>query len=281
MKAKTAIALILSLVLIVLGAAVTAISLFAIDFDFGKLNSLTKVENTYTVKEDFTSISAKGLENDIRLVLSQTNECKIFCREYNKVAHTAKVENGALTITRNDSRKWYDYIGVFFDETEIIIHLPKTQYDTLTVGGSSCDIDVPADFTFEEVDISTNTGDVEFFAAVNENIEVSTDTGDITLSGLKSKNINISADTGDVELESVVATGSITVTTDTGDIELSCCDAHKLSLNADTGDISGTLLTGKTFNATSNTGDIIVPDSALGGVCEIKTDTGDIYIKVK
>lgn len=280
MKTKNIVALIISIALIVLGSLIIALTLSSVDFDFSKLNSLTVVENTYTIKEDFTSISAKSLECDIRLSLSENEECKVICREYTKVAHKAAVEDNTLTITREDSRKWYDYIGVFTDKTEIIVFLPKAEYEALNIGGATGDIDVPDNFKFKNVTLSTNTGDVYFTSLVEENLSVTTNTGDIEILNTKPKNVSIVSDTGDVELTGANASESITVSTDTGYIELSECDAKKLLLSSDTGDISGTLLSGKTFKAESNTGDITVPLSTSGGACEIKTNTGDIYIKV-
>ena len=279
MKTKNIIALIVAFVIISLGGLIVGATLSSVDFDFSKLNSLTVVENTYTIKEDFTSISAKGIECDIRLSLSENEECKVICREYTKVAHKAAIADNTLTITREDSRKWYDYIGVFIDKTEIIVFLPKAEYEALNIGGSTCDIDIPDDFKFKNVTFSNNTGDIYFASLVEENLSVTTNTGDIAILNTKPKNISIVSDTGDVELKDTIASESISASTSTGDIELYGCDGGKLFLSSDTGDISGTLLSGKTFKAESNTGDITVPPSTSGGACEIKTDTGDIYIK--
>ena len=279
MKTKKVIALIISFILIVLGSMIVGLSLYSADFDFSKLNSLNVVENTYTIKEDFTSISAKSLECDIRLSLSENDECKVICREYTKVAHKAAVEDNTLTITREDSRKWYDYIGVFIDKTEIIVFLPKAEYEALNIGGATGDIDVPDDFKFKNITLSTNTGDIYLASKVKEDLSITTSTGDVEILNTNPKNVSIASDTGDIELTCTIASENITISTDTGDIELSECDAKNLLLSSDTGDISGTLLSGKIFKAESNTGDITVPLSTSGGACEIKTDTGDIYIK--
>ena len=279
MKTKKVIALIISFILIVLGSMIVGLSLYSADFDFSKLNSLNVVENTYTIKEDFTSISAKSLECDIRLSLSENDECKVICREYTKVAHKAAVEDNKLTITREDSRKCYDYIGVFIDKTEIIVFLPKSEYEALNIGGATGDIDVPDNFKFKNITLSTNTGDIYLASKVEEDLSITTSTGDVEILNTNPKNVSIVSDTGDVELKDTIASENITISTDTGDIELSECDAKKLLLSSDTGDISGTLLSGKIFKAESNTGDITVPLSTSGGACEIETDTGDIYIK--
>jgi hypothetical protein len=46
-----------------------------------------------------------------------------------------------------------------------------------------------------------------------------------------------------------------------------------------TGDVSGSLRTDKIFNVQA-TGDVNVPKSGTGGLCDITTTTGDIHIRV-
>ena len=57
-------------------------------------------------------------------------------------------------------------------------------------------------------------------------------------------------------------------------------DAAELFVKTDTGDVTGSLLTDKIFITQTNTGDVDVPDTAAGGRCEIRTNTGDIEIKI-
>ena len=82
-------------------------------------------------------------------------------------------------------------------------------------------------------------------------------------------------------MRSTVATEKIKCTTDTGDIELDGCDAPELYFESSTGDVEGTLYSAKQFITSSKTGDIHVPRSdSDGGICEIKTATGDIEIRI-
>jgi tRNA pseudouridine55 synthase len=84
-----------------------------------------------------------------------------------------------------------------------------------------------------------------------------------------------------------MCTGLLPVLTD-GDTKLTQFLPHKkaylatirFGVKTDTGDVTGSLLTGKTFIPHSDTGKVVLPDSTLGGRCEITTDTGDIRITV-
>ena len=47
-----------------------------------------------------------------------------------------------------------------------------------------------------------------------------------------------------------------------------------------TGNVTGSLLSDKAFLTELDVGSVDVPETAAGGVCEIRTDTGNIAISV-
>ena len=77
------------------------------------------------------------------------------------------------------------------------------------------------------------------------------------------------------------SSGDIDFRRDTGSIELNDSDAQNIKVRTDTGKVDGTLLSGKVFEVKSDTGRINVPASSDGGKCEIRTDTGNITIRIK
>ena len=67
----------------------------------------------------------------------------------------------------------------------------------------------------------------------------------------------------------------------TGDVIMDGFDAENIYITLSTGDVTGTILSSKFFIANSDTGDVEVPKTREGGVCEIKVSTGDIKISYK
>ena len=112
-------------------------------------------------------------------------------------------------------------------------------------------------------------------------MQCKTTTGDVLLQGVRCADLTIDGTTGDVEMKDVIASGKITVKVTTGDVELEACDGGELFLKATTGDVEGTLLTPKTFEAKATTGKVDVPNPSTGGLCKIKTTTGDIQIRIR
>ena len=114
-----------------------------------------------------------------------------------------------------------------------------------------------------------------------DKINLLVSTGKTSLTDVQCKKLTTTGDTGDIALEKVIATENLTIKRTTGDVTFEHCDAEEISVITDTGKISGSLLTDKVFIAETNTGRINVPKTTSGGICEIKTDTGDIKITIE
>ena len=93
---KTKISLIVAAVSILVGGALFAATMAANGWDFYKLETRKLQTKEYTITEAFTDITILGETADILLTPSQTEECKVVCREYQTQPHTVSVEKGVL-----------------------------------------------------------------------------------------------------------------------------------------------------------------------------------------
>ena len=78
----------------------------------------------------------------------------------------------------------------------------------------------------------------------------------------------------------MIAENKLSIKRSTGNVKFRSCDAAELYVKTSTGNVTGSLLTDKVFITETGTGRIDVPETSVGGRCEIKTDTGDIEIKI-
>ena len=320
MKKSKKIIIIVSCVVVFLGLLIGCIGLYALGFDFRKLDNYTLQTRTYELTEDFTKLDLDMQTANLTLLPAQDGKAKVVCVEKEKQSHTVFVQDGVLKVQAENNRKWYDYIGFNFGEQTVTVYLPKTEYAKMTVEIRTGDIRVPKIFSFDEATITTNTGDVTWSASVDKDLNIVTDTGDIEVSALASEgaiklktdtgdmellditcktlgittdtgdieitgsscaNLAVESDTGDIEIERVAVAESLHVTTNTGDVEIENSDAATIKIQTDTGDVSGLLLSDKIFFTQTDTGDVDVPKTTSGGVCEVVTDTGDIYFRIK
>jgi len=307
-------------VLVMIGLLLFVSVMTVYDWDFTKLNTVPFATRTYTVDQAFCKLSFETDTADIQLALSQDNKCRVICYEQENQFHSVAVANETLMIRAQDEREWYEHIGIIVGAPEITVYLPKTAYDTLTIEGSTGDIEIPLEFNFEKLDVTTDTGDVICRALVAESVKIGTSTGRIDVEGTSPVTLDLSVstgnvtvadvicageiavsvstgkvhitdtecrnlisdgDTGDLILKNVIAEESFAIERTTGDVTFDGCDAGEISVTTDTGDVTGTLLSGKIFTVSTDTGDVEVPESVPGGKCRITTNTGDIRLSVQ
>ena len=112
-------------------------------------------------------------------------------------------------------------------------------------------------------------------------------TGKNLLEKVRCANLSVENSTGKIDLKDVVTTGNIDLQASTGDVIFEDMDCGNLAtchidIETDTGDIKGSLLSGKTFQVTKDSGRATIPESVVGApICKLKTDTGNIKITVK
>lgn len=320
MRASTKIWLLTAAALVLIGLLCMGYVLLQNHGGNSPFGTVSLITDTVKIEEDFRSMDIRSDTEEIRLVPTEDGTCSVRFYLPQDIQHTAVVEDETLVIKIEDKREWLDQIGsVSFDTPGITVYLPKTDYADLRIEESTGDIEIPKDFSFENVDITASTGSVVTSASVSGTMRIALSTGDIHLEDLSAGQLELSVSTGAVQLRSVsclgslgigVSTGKTTLTDvdcgslrstgstgalnltnvlavdavrierSTGDVQFAACDAKELYVKTDTGDVTGSLLSSKVFLTKSDTGKIEVPQSVTGGRCEITTDTGDIRLEV-
>ena len=275
------------------------------------------VENSYEYEEKITDISILGSTEDVIFLPSQDGKTKFVFTETETLKHSVAYDNGKTSVSVVDTRKWYNHIFNFTDE-KITVYLPEGLYSSLKIDVSTGDVKIAKNFSFDFIDISLSTGDVDSFASANvstkielstgkirlqdsktgeltlksstgdmmlknieaENVSIKVSTGDVTMDTVFCKSLSTTGSTGDLYLTDVIASGNWYIKRDTGRVEFSDSDASEIYIETDTGDVRGSLLSEKIFFHSSDTGDVKLPQTMTGGKCEIKTDTGDIKITI-
>lgn len=171
---------------------------------------------------------------------------------------------------------------------------------SITLTATTGDIELTNAKVEGDVSITTDTGHQSISALVCRNlrttcttgglschsaqvegaIQFESDTGRISFSRVQCGSITGETTSGDIICEDGHIDGDLNMVAGSGDITLTNFDADTLHITTDTGDVSGSLHSEKIFFTETNTGDIRVPKSTSGGVCEIKTDTGDIIFTI-
>lgn len=292
--------LIIATFFVVIGGVIFMALMQSVKWDFSKLSTVKYETNSYEIQEEYKNISIVTDTSDVEFVISENAKSTVVCYEQTKITHLVSVKEHTLTIEIQDTRKWYEHIGISFGSPKITVCLPKGEYGELSVRCDTGDISVDEQFEFESIDILGSTGDVINRASASGNIRLKTSTGRICVENVSANNIHLAISTGDVILknvtcqsvvskgstgnillEGVIAKESISVERNTGNVKFEGSDAADILVKTSTGDVKGTLLSEKVYIVETSTGDIKVPKSTKGGTCEITTSTGDIKISVQ
>lgn len=278
-------------------------------------------ERTVPVDGSFDSIHIDVRMTDVTLSPSPDETCLVELYELPEQRYSVAVQDGVLTVRDDDAPWYKRLSLLSVGSAKVTVFLPEETYTRLTLEISTGDTKLSGPLVFDEVDIEGGTGDVSLSDLRCEgDVSVTLSTGDVELTGLSCENLIVTGSTGDDTLKNVtvagglsgvrstgdrkmtgVSCGELTLTgstgddvlTDvissdgfsiersTGDIRLERCDAAELFLKTTTGDITGSLLTGKIFDASTDTGEVNIPEhDASGGSCKATAGTGDIRISV-
>ncbi len=320
MKRSTVAWLIIAALLVASGTALFCIVMSRNAWNFDEITTTDFVSNRYDLDEIPENIDINTDTADLIFKRSDDDKVHVICYEDEKVKHEVSISGGVLYIKAVDQRALYEHVSVVFDTPEVTVMLPEGKYRHLQITESTGNIVLPEYFSFKSVNIEASTGNVTCNSSASEELNIKLSTGHITLQDVSAESVRLETSTGwmdvkdltcsgelfvklstgkstlsNVTCDSFVSTGStgrtimdnvivekkMSVTRSTGDIEFSRCDAAEVHIVTDTGDVKGSFMTDKRVTATSDTGRIKVPDSSNGGICEVRTDTGNITINIE
>lgn len=320
MRTSTKILIIAAISLILVGSMIFGCVMLTLNWDITKLSTDKYETNEHEISESFSSVSVVTETASIVFLPSDNEKCSVVCYEEEKVKHSVFVKDDTLTVEAVNTKKWYEHIGINIGSPKITVYLPLSEYRDLYVKTNTGAVEIPKDFTFENIEITENTGSVKCYASASDSLKIKTTTGSIRiegvsanyidlsvstgkvtlsntvcagdvrvnvstgnaeLSGVSCKNLTSSGSTGSISLVNVIATEKLSVERSTGSVKFSRSDASDILVKTDTGNVSGSLLSEKVFITSTDTGRIDVPKTASGGRCEISTDTGNIIISIE
>ncbi len=320
MRNKTKIWLITAAFLVLIGCVIFGGVMTVLNWDFTKLSTVKYETNEYEIHEPVQNISIVSDTADIVFVPSENAKSSVVCYEQKNMKHAVTVKDSTLVIDIQDTRKWYEHIGITLGTPKITVSIPQGEYGALSIQSSTGNVEIPTNFKLEGMDIAVSTGDVTCLASASEQIKIKTSTGDIRvenvsadalalsvstgkviaqtiscegdvtidvstgdaeLTDIACKSVTSTGSTGHIALKNVIATETFSIERNTGDVLFDGCDAAEIFVKTSTGRVKGTLLTEKVFITETGTGDVDVPKTVSGGKCEIATGTGDIQIDIQ
>lgn len=267
MKKVGIIVLIIILISMVIG--LTKLLVFSIHHNnwnwfmgFGNSGGMRKEENIRKEQKidiaDVTKINLEFKSSDLNVFFTDDKDIRVVQYAFRELSEEDlfKVEKTSSSIhisEYNKPRFHFFYFGIM-DGMAYDIYLPKTYEGSLEVKAISGDIEVNENLKFEDLVISSTSGDIKMGNVEAKSIRVETTSGDIKLQKLVEDTLRLKSVSGDIQVEE--AHGTIEAKTTSGSIEL-----QKIEGNVDLSSISG---------------DIKSDDFKITGNSKIKTTSGNV-----
>ena len=285
-----------------------------------EINHEKLVTHTYELKESITMFDIDINTADLEFIPLESGNARVVLEEKEKEYHTVKEEQGTLFIKGYDTKNWYERLFTFgYKKMSVKLYVPAEAYSRLVIDISSGDVNIPKDYIFDNTEIKGSTGNINYAATSLSGLSITTSTGDInvttpsantinlkastgninvskssstalqleastgriSLDDVQSGDCNIVTSTGDIKLNKTLLTGKLTTSCSTGSVKLTESDASEVDIKTSTGDVTCEFLTSKIVYPETSTGSIRVPHATEGGLCTIKTSTGDIVVTIK
>lgn len=262
MKKGTKIALILAAILIAAGILALVAGMALLDFDFSKLNSTNYITTEQTISDSFTGISVDCNSSSLRLLPAEDDSCRIVFTDTEEALHTAAVEDGILRISREENRKWFDflrYIGMLSSSPEIRLYLPEAVYERLTIKTTSGDVELAAGLQFTDAELKCTSGNLICMADVQGSLLAEATSGDIRIGVVSADTVRLKATSGDIQFDGDETCDSLRAETTSGDIRISgLLDSGSLGIETTSGDITVAEAGCQNITITATSGDIVL-----------------------
>ena len=161
---KSTVTIIVAVCLIVAGIAIAGAAFSMAEFDFKNFGTESYEEVTHTIEGDFKHIVIATDVHDIELYPAEDGVSKVVGDENGEIKIRVECEDGYLTVKTEDTRKWFDFVGISFSSPSLRIYLTETELVSLTAASDTGHINVPEYFSFTGASMATSTGAIVFRA---------------------------------------------------------------------------------------------------------------------
>ncbi len=284
MKKSVKITCLVAVFCIVLGLIIVLGTSLKIGFDYNQLNTGTLETKTYTVEQPFQNIEIQSRWSNVYFAVAQDAQCEVVCTETERKTCAVSVENGTLTVSQKDTRRWYEYFGIFWgpsdvSEMKITVYLPQQSYQSLRVQSQSGDISVGTEFAFQTADVKTTSGNIKLSSSVKEKLAATSNSGNITVENANADTLWAESTSGNLTLNAIQVQGSMDLKSNSGNLKLGNVTAQNFMAKTTSGNMTLSTVQAKDkLNLEANSG-IVRLENVFAQEFVCATTSGDVWLR--
>ena len=276
MKKSTIVAVVIAVLLIVAGGVMLVLGL---SFAKDETAEPGLTQRTVEITQPFAYLVIDTGDCDVRLHLVQTwEEARVELAEHAQIRHTVKEEDNALKIEITDHRRWFDKVGVFWEDMRIDVYLPAAEYTDMNIITSTGDIEMPGYLRTGSLSLYTSTGDI-YTETEAESVWAESATGEVVITACQPQSVHAKSNTGTVSMSELENVGQITASTSTGNIDMRYVTCETVNCESSSGDVCLWLLQAQNaLGVSTTTGEVYMGNSDTG-LLQVETDSGEVEIE--
>lgn len=236
-------------------------------------------EGVYETAEPFTGLKVSAGPCDVRLFSAKDGKVRIVHRQDQEEARCrVAVEKGILCIERQSPVK---RPAVVRHTPALEMYLPQTRYDSLEVYTASGDVDLPSDFAFGTLNVTTVSGDVHIFSGIEGDAALKTVSGDMEARNLQVQGtFRLKTASGDIEAKNLQVQGAFRLETASGDIRFETVDVGEtLFCKSSSGDVTLLKLRTMDLTASVSSGDVHLDTVSVKGKLALSNASGNMDLE--
>ncbi len=245
--------IVLIIIIIIMIVGLSKVLMFAINhndwnwfMNFGSSDEVRKQENIRKEEkiaiDDVKKLNLEFKSSDLNVFFTEESDIRVVQYSYKELREDqlfmVDKSNSAIEIKESNKPQFFIFYIGFMEQISYDVYIPKAYEKDLQIKSVSGDIEVNESLKFEDLTISSTSGDVKMGNIEAKDIKIETISGDIKLQDIKSDNLKLKAVSGDIKALSAI--GNIEAKTTSGEIEFGRIDATSVSGNVKSEDFKVT-----------------------------------------
>lgn len=206
-----------------IGGGAMAYSTTISDFDFEKMKfNVTMEEQSYTIKDEITSLKYNGIAEKLFVYKSETSEVMLEGYKSDYMDFTYSIEDGKLTINQKYVDKWYDFFFKFngwnYKSPEFKLYLPEKEYNLIDLDISASSLELN-NLNTKALKLNCKAGNVVIDSSSIGTLDASITAGNLEISDSKASIADLKIIAGNIDFIGEITTKGDFSTT-AGNIEV-------------------------------------------------------------
>ncbi len=258
----------LIILIFIVGLVLTIIA-FSSGVNLSNLGSFFVDDESYSDPIEYistTTIEHLNVDVDTRnIIVSSTSGDSIIVtyRSHEDDIWTLSESAGTLNIIQTTKPFLFNWFNFKF-----------ASYDILTVA-----IEIPESLILNH-SIHSATGDIIYSngLSIAYDMNLETQTGEVELDHIDMDSLSIDLDTGSIHLSYLNVSGDLDANNHTGSINLSHVDANLINLDNHTGRVTGDYVNATKLTGETSTGKVQISHANISGMMDLSSATGNVVI---